>query len=169
LTDSAREALYARYGIKDNARATAASRVAAATGGDSAPPAAGGNAATTGAVAGGQGADGQGGQGRAGGGRRAQGASGSGSTSGDQGAGNAGGGGRRQDSAIVWKLLPNKELQPVQVSLGVTDFTFTEQVNGNLSPGDELVIGQSSNKSADAQTRNPVSGAGGPQGVPRRF
>jgi hypothetical protein len=91
-------------------------------------------------------------------------------TSGDQGAGNAGGGGgRRQESAIVWKLLPNKELQPVQVSLGVTDFTFTEQVNGNLSPGDELVIGQSSNKSADAQTRNPVSGAGGPPGVPRRF
>jgi HlyD family secretion protein len=168
LTDSARDALYAKYGIKDNARATAASRVAAATGGDGAAPAAGGNAATTSASAAGSGSDGRAGQGRAGGGRRAQGASGS--TSGDQGAGNAsGGGGRRQESAIVWKLLPNKELQPVQVSLGVTDFTFTEQVNGNLSPGDELVIGQSSNKSADAQTRNPVSGAGGPPGVPRRF
>ena len=159
LTDSERNALYAKYGIKDNARATAAGRVAAGSGGDSPAPAAGG-----------QGADGQAGQGRAGGGRRAQGASGAGSTSGDPGGGNAGGGGgRRQDSAIVWKLLPNKDLQPVQVSLGVTDFTFTEQVGGNLSLGDELVIGQSSNKSADAQTRNPVSGAGGPQGVPRRF
>jgi len=169
LTDSERNTLYAKYGIKENARATAAGRVAAATSGDSAAPAASSNTATTGARAGEQGTDGQGGQGRAGGGRRAQGASGAGSSSGDQGGPNAGGGGRRQDSAIVWKLLPNKELQPVQVSLGVTDFTFTEQVNGNLSPGDELVIGQSSNKSADAPTRNPVSGAGGPQGVPRRF
>jgi HlyD family secretion protein len=162
LTDSERNALYAKYGIKDNARGTAAGRVAAATGGDSAAPAAG-------AAAGVPSTDGQGGQGRAGAGRRAQEASGAGSSSGDLGGSNAGGGGRRQDSAIVWKLLSNKELQPVQVSLGVTDFTFTEQVNGNLSPGDELVIGQSSNKSADAPTRNPVSGAGGPQGVPRRF
>jgi HlyD family secretion protein len=39
LTDSERNALYAKYGIKDNARATAAGRVAAASG-DSAAPAA---------------------------------------------------------------------------------------------------------------------------------
>jgi hypothetical protein len=58
----------------------------------------------------------------------------------------------------------------VQVSLGVTDFTFTELVNGNVNPGDDLIIGQSSNKSSSqAQVRNPVSGAGGPPGVPRRF
>jgi hypothetical protein len=60
----------------------------------------------------------------------------------------------------------------VQVSLGVTDFTFTALVSGDLNPGDDLVIGQSTNKSstAQAQTRNPVTGAGGAApGVPRRF
>jgi hypothetical protein len=59
----------------------------------------------------------------------------------------------------------------VQVTLGVTDFTFTEQVTGNLSAGDDLVIGQSVNKATSASaTRNPVSPAGGgAPGVPRRF
>ena len=77
---------------------------------------------------------------------------------------------QRADS-IVWKLLPNKTLEPVQVSLGVTDFTFTALVSGSLNPGDDLVIGQSTNKSSttQAQVRNPVTGAGGGQGVPRRF
>jgi hypothetical protein len=57
------------------------------------------------------------------------------------------------------------------VTLGVTDFTFTEQVSGNLNAGDDLVIGQSVNKaSASPATRNPVSPAGGgAPGVPRRF
>jgi hypothetical protein len=67
----------------------------------------------------------------------------------------------------VWKLLPNKQLQPVQVMLGVTDFTFTELVNGNLHEGDDLIIGQSANKTTTAQARNPVGGNG--PGVPRRF
>ena len=79
LTDSERNALYAKYGIKDNARGTAAGRVAAATGGDSAAPAAGAAAGVRPST------DGQGGQGRAGAGRRAQEASGAGSSSGDLG------------------------------------------------------------------------------------
>jgi hypothetical protein len=58
----------------------------------------------------------------------------------------------------------------VQVSRGVTDFTFTELVSGTVNPGDDLVIGQSSNKSSTAQVRSPVGGpAGATQGVPRRF
>jgi HlyD family secretion protein len=69
-------------------------------------------------------------------------------------------------------LLPDKTLEPVQVTLGVTDFTFTALVTGNLNPGDDLVIGQSATKStaSQAQARNPVTGAGGATaGVPRRF
>jgi hypothetical protein len=58
--------------------------------------------------------------------------------------------------------------------LGVTDFTFTELVSGNINEGDDLIIGQSANKSTTAQNqpRNPVGGgpAGGAGGgVPRRF
>lgn len=155
LSDSERAALYTKYGITDTARATAAGRVAAPAG---AGAAAGGasNTATASASAAAQTPAGQSGQGGAGGGR-------SGSN----------GGGKRQDSTIIWKLLPNKSLQPVQVTLGVTDFTFTELVSGDVSPGDDLVIGQSAIKSSTspAQTRSPVSGAGGggTQGVPRRF
>ena len=82
----------------------------------------------------------------------------------------------REDSSIVWKLNPDKTLEPIQVGLGVTDFTFTAMTNGKLNPGDDLVIGQSTTKNAAAQTpaRSPVGGAGGPggpggAGAPRRF
>ena len=168
LTDSERTALYAKYGIKDATSATPAGRIAATAAGSP-----GGAAATSGSATG-QTPGGQGGQGGpGGGGRRGQGGAGAGGANGDQsGGGRSGGGGnsKRQDSAIIWKLLPDKTLEPVQVSLGVTDFTFTELVSGTANPGDDLVIGQSSNKSSTAQVRSPVGGpAGATQGVPRRF
>jgi HlyD family secretion protein len=161
LTDSERTALYAKYGIQDSTRATAAGRMAATSTDGAAATAT--NAPATGQAAGGQGGPG-------GGGRRGQGGAGGGG--GNQGGGGSGSGGNRgrQDSGIVWKLLPNKTLEPVQVSLGVTDFTFTALISGSLNSGDDLVIGQSSNKSSATQVRSPVGGpAGGNQGVPRRF
>jgi HlyD family secretion protein len=160
LTDSERTALYAKYGINDAARATAAGRIAATAADGAAANNPGGAAATNGPATG-QTPAGQGGQdGTGGGGRRAPGGSGT------------GGNGKRQDPGIIWKLLPNKTLEPAQVTLGVTDFTFTELVSGNVNPGDDLVIGQSTNKSSASQTqvRSPVGGpAGATAGVPRRF
>lgn len=83
-----------------------------------------------------------------------------------QGGGNAGArtaGPRpvRNDSGVVWKLLPNKTLQPVAVKIGVTDFTFTEMKEGTLQPGDILVIGQWSGQSASNGPRqtSPLGGA----------
>ncbi len=160
LTDSERTALYAKFGVTDSTRATAAGRIAA-TSADGAAAASSGGAEAANGPAAGQTPGAQGGQGGSGdGGRKGQGGSA------------AGGNSRRQDSAIVWKLLPNKTLEPVQVSLGVTDFTFTALVSGNLNPGDDLVIGQSANKASatQAQARGPVGGpAGATAGVPRRF
>jgi HlyD family secretion protein len=171
LTDGELKSLYAKYGIQDSARATPAGRIAA-TAADGANAVNSGGAATANGSAAAQTSGGQGGPG--GGARKAQGGSGAGAAGADQGGGRSGssGNGRRQDSAIVWKLLPDKSLQPVQVTLGVTDFTFTALVSGNVNPGDDLVIGQSVNKSSASQaaTRNPVTGAGGATaGVPRRF
>jgi HlyD family secretion protein len=163
LTDSELKTLYAKYGIQDSSRGTPAGRIAA-TAGDGGGAGGAGGAATGGGPAAGQTPGGQGGQAGPGGGAR--------KASGGSSGGGAGGNGKRQDSAIVWKLLPDKTLEPVQVTLGVTDFTFTALVSGDLNPGDDLVIGQSANKSATstAQTRNPVTGAGGATtGVPRRF
>ena len=59
------------------------------------------------------------------------------------------GGGQQQrtprvDVAVVWKLLPDKTLEPVRIRTGITDHTVTEVaqiLNGQLNPGDELVTG----------------------------
>jgi HlyD family secretion protein len=157
LTDSERQALYARYGIKESSRATAAGRIgsAAVEGGSGAAAAVQGPRS---------------GQGQAGGGQRAQ--QGRSDAGGGQNGGRAGvANSLREDSGIVWKLNPDKTLEPIQVGLGVTDFTFTAMTSGKLNPGDELVIGQSTTKNtaAQAQARSPVGGPGGPAGGPRRF
>ena len=68
------------------------------------------------------------------------------------------------DTQIIWKLLPDKSLQPIRIKTGITDHTFTEvvqQVNGELKPGDELVTGVAQGRSGSSAPR-----ASGP-GVPR--
>jgi HlyD family secretion protein len=50
----------------------------------------------------------------------------------------------RYDSQVVWKLAPDKSLQPVRIKTGITDHTYTEVIqdlNGELKAGDELVTG----------------------------
>lgn len=174
LSDSERSALYAKYGIKDTARATAAGRIAATGGGAAADGSTSTPTASSTSLTG-QASNVQGAQIAKAGGRTGQGGTGGNVAGGDQSSGatpSAGGKSRREDTGIVWKLLPDKTLEPVQVALGVTDFTFTELITGNVNPGDDLVIGQSSSKSSTAQTqsRSPVGGpAGATPGVPRRF
>ncbi|HEV8383698.1 MAG TPA: hypothetical protein VGQ11_02420, partial [Candidatus Acidoferrales bacterium] len=137
--------------------------------------------AGTGGGQGGAGKAGGFGGGAGGGGRPAGGGDASGGGGGEQrrafGGGGMGGGGAaggmRRGPQIVWKLLPNKELQPVMVRLGVTDYTFTQLIavvaGGEIKPGDELVIGQSVSGQAQAVTgqrpgapgASPVGGPGG--------
>ena len=77
------------------------------------------------------------------------------------------GGAGRMGPQIIWKRLPNKELQPIRVRLGVTDYTFTELREivgkGELKPGDELIIGQSS--SANQSQTGPGGKAPGTPGA----
>jgi HlyD family secretion protein len=154
LTDSQLKTVYAKYNINTDANGAPAARIAAgsnrpAAGGASgggretgASASAAGENAIGGGTPGGQAAGGRDGQGRG----RAAGAN-----------------SQRVDSAVVWKLLPDKTLEPVQVGVGVTDFTFTAMLHGNLKPGDELVIGEATNKTttAEAPARSPVSGSAG--------
>ena len=49
-------------------------------------------------------------------------------------------------TAIVWKLLPDKSLQPVQVQIGLTDHAYTAMTSGDIKPGDELVTGATTMK-----------------------
>ncbi len=62
------------------------------------------------------------------------------------------------DVAVVWKVHPDKSLEPVQIKTGITDHTYTEiaqLLKGQLNPGDELVTGTATQKAA-------TSGAAGP-------
>ncbi len=85
-------------------------------------------------------------------------------------------GGSRDDWGIVWMQTADKKLKPVRVKLGVTDYTFTEMKEGDLKPGDELIIGQSSTRASGSsgatpfpgQQRGPMGGPQGPGGMPRR-
>ena len=70
----------------------------------------------------------------------------------------------RYDSQVVWKLTPDKSLQPVRIKTGITDHTYTEVIqdlNGELKAGDELVTGVAQGKSSATAPR-----PGGP-GAPR--
>lgn len=71
-----------------------------------------------------------------------------------------GGGPPANDIAVVWKLLPDKTLQPVKVRTGITDHTFTalaQVLQGDLKDGDLLVTGS-------AATGGPTAlGPGGPR------
>jgi HlyD family secretion protein len=49
----------------------------------------------------------------------------------------------KADSAVVWKLHADNTLEPVKVSIGITDHAYTEVgavLKGELKPGDDVVI-----------------------------
>jgi HlyD family secretion protein len=49
----------------------------------------------------------------------------------------------KTDTAVVWKLLPGNTMEPVKVSLGITDHSYTEVtavLKGALKEGDEVII-----------------------------
>jgi HlyD family secretion protein len=84
----------------------------------------------------------------------------------------------REQWGVVWKLLPDKQLQPVRVKIGVTDFTFTElkAEEGKepaLKAGDEVIIGQSLSRNRPQQQPGGMQqrpgGPMGPGGLPRRM
>lgn len=69
--------------------------------------------------------------------------------------------------ARVWMLNSNNKLVPVYVRTGITDGRYTEITADNLKPGDQIVLGATSN--SETTTASPLSGAssqqrGGPGG-----
>jgi HlyD family secretion protein len=51
--------------------------------------------------------------------------------------------GPRSDSAVVWKLRSDNTMEPIKVSLGITDHSYTEVAavtKGELKEGEELII-----------------------------
>jgi HlyD family secretion protein len=74
--------------------------------------------------------------------------------------------GQQATTAVVWKLNADKTLEPVQITLGITDHTTTEVaqvVKGSLNPQDQVVTGATAaNKSASVAKAAP--GMGGASG-----
>jgi HlyD family secretion protein len=67
----------------------------------------------------------------------------------------------RVDVSVIWKLHPDKTLEPVRIRTGITDHTVTEVaqvLNGQLNDGDELVTGSQALTAAPAAA--PGMGAG---------
>ena len=59
----------------------------------------------------------------------------------------------KADSAIVWKLHLDNTLEPVKISIGITDHAYTEVravLKGELKPGDDVVI-----RSVASKTQGP--------------
>jgi hypothetical protein len=68
------------------------------------------------------------------------------------------------DTQVVWKLLPDKSLEPVRIKTGITDHTFTEvaqELNGKLDSGDELITGIAQGRASSAPR---IGGPGAPRG-----
>ncbi|HSA93794.1 MAG TPA: efflux RND transporter periplasmic adaptor subunit [Terriglobales bacterium] len=68
---------------------------------------------------------------------------------------------QRANHAILWKLRPDKTLEPVHVRTGITDRTVTELVavsEGTLNEGDVLVTGESAAGGGSSGTRSPLAG-----------
>jgi hypothetical protein len=66
---------------------------------------------------------------------------------------------------VVWKLAPDKSLQPVRIKTGITDHTFTEVIqdlNGDLKAGDDLVTGVAQGRGSATAPR--PGGPGAPRG-----
>ncbi len=71
----------------------------------------------------------------------------------------------RLDVAVVWKLRPDKTIEPVRIRTGITDHTLTavtEVLKGTLAEGDQLVTGASAGgPRAAAPGTSPVVGGAG--------
>jgi HlyD family secretion protein len=61
----------------------------------------------------------------------------------------------RAENVVVWKMHPDNTIEPVKVSLGITDHSYTEVtalIKGELKDGDELII-----RSVMPKTQSPGS------------
>jgi HlyD family secretion protein len=74
---------------------------------------------------------------------------------------NAQGGQAPATTAVVWKLDNNKQLEPAQIKLGITDHTTTEVaqvMKGSLNLGDRLITGSATSTQTAGATAAPGLG-----------
>ncbi len=165
IPDDERNAAYQKAGIPIPGGGKGKGMASSGEGGGQGAPAGGGGGGQGGPAAGGPGAGGPGGGGA--GGQRGGGGGRGGQAGGaaDLAAGMAM---KPQRGAIerhiVWKLVGDKQMEPVEVRTSITDYTFTaciEILHGTLNPGDNVITGMAiPNRAATGQFNQP-GGRGG--------
>src|SRR5262249_36619056 len=68
------------------------------------------------------------------------------------------------DVNTIWKLSPDKQMVPIQVRTGITDYTFTallEVLKGDLKEGDSVITGMAIPSRASSGQVKPFGGPGG--------
>jgi len=65
---------------------------------------------------------------------------------------------------VAWVLGRDNKLQPVAVKVGITDYSFTQMIEGDLKSGDRLVTGEELTQATRSQSSFP----GNQQGRGRR-
>jgi HlyD family secretion protein len=64
---------------------------------------------------------------------------------------------------VVWKLGPDqKQLIPIAIQVGITDYNNSQLLQGDLHQGDTLVIAEQAKSGAGGNARPPGFGGGGP-------
>lgn len=71
------------------------------------------------------------------------------------GSGGKWGGGRREATSTVYVALPDGKLKPIKLKLGITDGSSTEVLEGELTEGQEVIIGSA----VTTATRPAASGS----------
>ena len=65
---------------------------------------------------------------------------------------------------VVWKVGPdNKELTPIAVQCGITDYNYTQVLQGDIHEGDSLVTAQQGGMSTSTMGVRPPGAFGGPR------
>jgi HlyD family secretion protein len=65
---------------------------------------------------------------------------------------------------VVWKTGKNGALVPVKVQTGITDYSYTQMIQGGLKDGDLLVTGEETGSNSTVQSPMGGSRMGGPGG-----
>jgi HlyD family secretion protein len=60
---------------------------------------------------------------------------------------------------VVWKAEAGGQIRPLAVRAGITDYTFTQLISGDLKAGDLLATGEAGNSSGTSPAATPKFGA----------
>ncbi|HSP94174.1 MAG TPA: efflux RND transporter periplasmic adaptor subunit [Thermoanaerobaculia bacterium] len=59
---------------------------------------------------------------------------------------------------VVWRLAPGDRIEPVAVKVGISDYAFSQVLEGGLKEGDLLITGVAGASGSGSQSKAPIPG-----------